>query len=70
MGHTLPQSLPHSLSQEPARGAIPTWLLYCAAVAAILAAMLFFSSTAFVVEQGRILSSDATLFTTGADNAI
>ncbi|MBK6008697.1 hypothetical protein JJB11_21570 [Ramlibacter ginsenosidimutans] len=65
MSHTLPQSLP----QESARIGISAWLFYGAAVVGFLAAMLYFSGTAFVVEQGRILSSEATLFTTGADNA-
>jgi hypothetical protein len=65
MSHTLPQSLP----QESARSAISAWVFYGASVVAFLTAMLYFSGTAFVVEQGRILSSEATLFTTGADNA-
>ncbi|MFL6691326.1 MAG: hypothetical protein ACJ8GO_00040 [Ramlibacter sp.] len=69
MSYTLPQSLPQSLPHESARSGIPAWLICGAAVAAVLAAMLFFSSTAFIVEQGRILSSDASLFITGADNA-
>jgi hypothetical protein len=65
LSHTLTQSLP----QESARSAILAGLFYGAAVVAFLAAMLYFSGTAFVVEQGRILSSEATLFTTGADSA-
>jgi hypothetical protein len=69
MSHTLPQSLLQSLPQESARSAISAWLFYGAAVVAFLVAMLYFSGTAFVVEQGRILASEATLFTTGADNA-
>jgi hypothetical protein len=69
MSHTVPQSLLQPLPQESARNAISDWLLYGAAVVAFLAAMLYFSGTAFVVEQGRILSSEATVFNTGADSA-
>jgi hypothetical protein len=68
MSHTLPQSLLQSLPQESARSAISAWLFYGAAVVAFLAAMLYFSGTAFVVEQGRILSSEATVFTAGVDS--
>jgi hypothetical protein len=57
------QTAPQPLSQNMSSSSVPmhVFLSYSVAVVAFVASMLFFSSTSFVVEQGRILSREAVM---------